>query len=642
MKINVYIVLFTVLLLGNLKLSAQLNRNYFEQGRFEFGKERYTEAIKLLNYALEFDNDIPDAWFFRGMSKYYIGDYVGAENDLTQCIDLSPYHKDAILYRAVIRNRLLNFEQAFSDFNRVIKLDSTDAYAYFQRAISHLSLNQFEKAIDDCNSSIDKKLNEISVYTIRGVAYANLKNYRQALNDFNTVLKKDPENYFTLIQKGNIYVKMQLNDSALLTFNHIIKQDSLNSLAIFSRAMLSLNEENYTSALSDMNKVLKISPHSTTARFNRAVIHSQLENIALAINDYSEVLKKHPDNILAWYNRAGLYAFTKQWEKAENDYTHAINLFPDYAEAYYFRSKVYLQLGKIDQAKHDLAMAESINKTNEFKSENLKHQQMMELQKLTTLDSDFINGNTIDKIQYQHSDIEPESAFMLIPDKLSALKLYYDSYPKKEYTKQYFAFINQYQNIDKQQLQNVIDSLSTMPDITTNAELLIYRACLYTLQENFNKAMEDYKIAETITPENPLLYFCRGTSYLMLGNFMNELNTDDIIYLYDENNNENLNNLNPNHELAINEFDKAINLDPGFEFAYFNRAVTYGLMSNHKQSIIDYSYAIINRENFIQAYFNRGLTKIFIGQNTNGCQDMSKAGELGNSKAYQIITNYCH
>jgi hypothetical protein len=41
------------------------------------------------------------------------------------------------------------------------------------------------------------------------------------------------------------------------------------------------------------------------------------------------------------------------------------------------------------------------------------------------------------------------------------------------------------------------------------------------------------------------------------------------------------------------------------------------------------------------AYYNRGLTKIRSGQKDSGCLDLSKAGELGYSEAYEAIKVYC-
>ena len=41
-------------------------------------------------------------------------------------------------------------------------------------------------------------------------------------------------------------------------------------------------------------------------------------------------------------------------------------------------------------------------------------------------------------------------------------------------------------------------------------------------------------------------------------------------------------------------------------------------------------------------YLNRGASKIMLGQKDSGCLDLSKAGELGDTKAYGLIKKYCN
>ena len=41
------------------------------------------------------------------------------------------------------------------------------------------------------------------------------------------------------------------------------------------------------------------------------------------------------------------------------------------------------------------------------------------------------------------------------------------------------------------------------------------------------------------------------------------------------------------------------------------------------------------------AYYRRGLAKLYIKEKDSGCLDLSKAGELGDSRAYEEIQKYC-
>jgi len=65
-------------------------------------------------------------------------------------------------------------------------------------------------------------------------------------------------------------------------------------------------------------------------------------------------------------------------------------------------------------------------------------------------------------------------------------------------------------------------------------------------------------------------------------------------------------------------------------------------LQDYKGEIQDYNKAIEIDPNHAFAYYNRGLTKILLGQKDNGCLDLSKAGELGHAKAYEAIKEHCN
>ena len=59
-------------------------------------------------------------------------------------------------------------------------------------------------------------------------------------------------------------------------------------------------------------------------------------------------------------------------------------------------------------------------------------------------------------------------------------------------------------------------------------------------------------------------------------------------------------------------------------------------------AINDFSKAIELEPDFAEAYFNRGLTRIFLDDMEGGSLDLSKAGELGLTEAYNVIKRYCN
>ncbi len=59
------------------------------------------------------------------------------------------------------------------------------------------------------------------------------------------------------------------------------------------------------------------------------------------------------------------------------------------------------------------------------------------------------------------------------------------------------------------------------------------------------------------------------------------------------------------------------------------------------RSLENYDKAIKAWPQMGDAYFNRGLVLIYLKDKEKGCIDLSKAGELGVSDAYGVISKYC-
>ena len=91
------------------------------------------------------------------------------------------------------------------------------------------------------------------------------------------------------------------------------------------------------------------------------------------------------------------------------------------------------------------------------------------------------------------------------------------------------------------------------------------------------------------------------------------------------------------HEQIMRDYDMVIKLNPGFVYAYFNRANLRCAQRDFRAAIVDYNEAIERDPEFAEAYYNRGLARLSQGDVNRGIADLSKAGELGIYNAYSII-----
>ena len=86
------ILFFTFCLFSLLPLHAQYNTDRLVTiGRSALYYEDYVLSIQYFNQAISAKPYLYEPWFFRGVAKYYLDDFAGAEDDCTEAIQRNPY-----------------------------------------------------------------------------------------------------------------------------------------------------------------------------------------------------------------------------------------------------------------------------------------------------------------------------------------------------------------------------------------------------------------------------------------------------------------------------------------------------------------------------------------------------------------------
>lgn len=91
---------------------------------------------------------------------------------------------------------------------------------------------------------------------------------------------------------------------------------------------------------------------------------------------------------------------------------------------------------------------------------------------------------------------------------------------------------------------------------------------------------------------------------------------------------------------AISDYTKAIELHPDEE-TYYNRGLSKDALNDYRGAIADYTKAIAINSEYADSYYARALMNFMLGEKDKGCMDLSKAGELGLERAYELIKKGC-
>ncbi len=127
-------------------------------------------------------------------------------------------------------------------------------------------------------------------------------------------------------------------------------------------------------------------------------------------------------------------------------------------------------------------------------------------------------------------------------------------------------------------------------------------------------AMKDYNEALEANSKFPEAYFERGNIKYMLQDYYG----------------------------AINDYTQTIALNENNLDAYYKRGQAKQQLEAYQDAINDCTQILNKDPKNVDAYFLRGVLRIEYGKLAEGCLDLSKAGELGDLKAYEMIRERCN
>ncbi len=78
------------------------------------------------------------------------------------------------------------------------------------------------------------------------------------------------------------------------------------------------------------------------------------------------------------------------------------------------------------------------------------------------------------------------------------------------------------------------------------------------------------------------------------------------------------------YEEAIAEFNRALEINPTWFPAYYNRAISYANSHRNEEALSDFNYVIAHYQTHADAYFNRGILQENLGNYAQAIQDYTE------------------
>ncbi len=663
-KNRLYQIFFIFLLLITVELDgfSQVNtKRFLAMGRTDLFNDNYTESIKNLTVAVNAAPDKFEPYFYRGLAKYSLGDYNGAIADLDQSISINGYFSYSYLYRGLCKQQQKKYHDALKDYADAIHRGPNNADIFVNRGAAKLQLKLYQSAISDFDTAIILDAKNENAYLNKGLALYELKQMDDALEEINKAIKLNYLSKTAYLRRGILNFGMKKYKEAIFDFELSMKLDDADPLLYYFRAISYYYLEDKENAYKDYAKVLELDPYNALTYYNRAILKTEEKNYLGALLDYEKVTTINPTNIYGYYNKANVKSLMGDLAGALKDYDKAIELFPDFARAYLNRSAIKEKMNNKKGAYADYLKAEVIREKFD-RSDSIPElfKDSLQLTKLIAFESDFNNANADDGyIQFKNVYIELESNFnisMLAKDEEDYIDERRKQYFVPEIAEYNESNLSQYKlafgltkevNLlhptkAKEILQRLNNALKEQPDNPYNH---LYIGILNERIGNLPSAERSYLEAVKLDPTFGFAYLnLANVAYLIAMEKMEESSKTNEKFI-----NQNIEDFKkpvdqfaiPDLKKAIQYYDMAMQIYPKLGFIYYNRANLYSKTQEYMKAISDYNQALALQPNLAEAYYNRGLTLLLLEDNVSACPDLSKAGELGITNAYNVIKRFC-
>ncbi|MBN2173256.1 MAG: tetratricopeptide repeat protein [Bacteroidales bacterium] len=294
--------------------------------------------------------------------------------------------------------------------------------------------------------------------------------------------------------------------------------------------------------------------------------------------DLNRIIDKDQTNNNAFYNRAVYYLENEDYNNAFKDITTALELDSTRSDYYVCQADAYIGLGKLKPG------IEALEKAVELDDQNIDA--YLKLAEISIVFRDYKNAlNYIDK-SLKLDELESKGYFLrgaVLLETGDTIRSIRNFQKAIDYNQQYFEANLQLGLIFSEKKNDLaIDYLNNALNIDPdNIESLYYLAMFYQNTERYEKAIQVYH--SIVAKDGRFFYGYYNIGYI------------NLVYL-------------KNFEEAIDYFNKAIEINPEYADAYYNRGFAYELLKDVEKSRADYQKTLEINSNY--SFAIEGLNRI--------------------------------
>lgn len=350
MKILLIISTLVISLVLNLSAAMSASSDSLLQQGIDANKDsKSTEAIKLLDSALQQNPNLVNAYIERGKAKSQLYKYKEAIKDFDRALQYNPNSVDAYIERGRAKQFLNKYQEAIKDFDRSIEINPKSIPAYVSRGVLYRTcLKQKGRGDLDFDRALSIIPESMDDYSYLRFIYDTREDPRSGIEYFTKAINLNYKNkQYAYLERGDLYGDMNKPKLDLSIIDFKLFLESKSQLTINQRAIVFewiasnyLKLENYTEAITNANESLRLNPKNYFSLANRGKVFYHYENYSAALADFDRAIITKPKSSWLYAWRGDIYYKLNNDKQAIIEYDRAISLSPSSAYLYQKRGNV--------------------------------------------------------------------------------------------------------------------------------------------------------------------------------------------------------------------------------------------------------------------------------------------------------------
>lgn len=291
-----------------------------------------------------------------GRSALYYDDFVTAINYFSSVIDAKPYMADAYYYRAYAKFSLEDYESAEHDLSQAVLFNPFRAEYYQLRGLCRIHNGRYEEAISDYSRVIEEQPTDQGALYNRVLCRMETHDFATADAEIDGILKRWPK--FTRAYLIKAQVRLELCDTigGMQWVDSLIHISRREPAAWAFKGRYALQHEEYALADSCLTQAIKYDIGNADYYISRAQARHAQSRYNLALADYDRVIEMIPQHFVAHYNRGLIRATVGDDNRAIEDFDFVITEEPDNVLAIYNRAELRKNTGDYRGAINDYSV----------------------------------------------------------------------------------------------------------------------------------------------------------------------------------------------------------------------------------------------------------------------------------------------